>query len=274
MPFGPPPATTSPLAALGLARWCAAGKAGGLPTRLNWLLWRRVAASAPGQAMRASFRYNRRMRIRSLESLAGKPVALGLMVVLAWSSTGCDALGISGKKPPPLLEGVKPAPASRSAAPSAPRRLQSFGVGGLGSELQLADPEPVAVVNPAGTPGGAGTLNGHPNGLSREALNSVIQGTMGSLATCFTPSAENPMVAVSFEADPSGRASLVRVSGAPPDAERCVRLRVQNMKFPRFEGNGVHVDLPLTFPQVGRGQAAAPSGESKEPSGPPLFLQP
>jgi hypothetical protein len=98
---------------------------------------------------------------------------------------------------------------------------------------------------------------------------------MGSLATCFSPSAENPMVSVSFEADPSGRASLVRVSGAPPDAERCVRMIVQNMKLPRFEGNGVHVDLPLTFHQVGRGQAAAPSGESKgPPSGPPLYIEP
>ena len=58
MPLGPPPATSSPLASLGLARWCAAGegarcarggqgglsvpKAGGLPTRLRTLSsWQR-----------------------------------------------------------------------------------------------------------------------------------------------------------------------------------------------------------------------------------------
>jgi hypothetical protein len=33
IPFGPPPAPTTPLASLGLARWCAAGRAGELPTR-------------------------------------------------------------------------------------------------------------------------------------------------------------------------------------------------------------------------------------------------
>ncbi len=85
------------------------------------------------------------------------------------------------------------------------------------------------------------------------------------------------MVAVSFEADPAGRASLVRVNGAAPDAERCVRNIVQGMRFPRFEGNGVHVDLPLTFHQVGRSQPAAaapPSGESTAPSGPPLYIEP
>jgi hypothetical protein len=213
--------------------------------------------------------------IRSLQSLAGKPVALGLMVVWELSSTGCEALGIGKGKPPPLLDGVPPAErVYKSGRPSGSRKLQSFGAGDLSSEIRIDDPGPVAAVNPAATPGGAGTLNGNPNGLSRDALNSAIQGTMGSLATCFSPSAENPMVAVSFEADPAGRASLVRVSGAPADAERCVRNLVQNMKFPRFEGNGVHVDLPLTFHQVGRGQVASPSGESKERSGPPLYIEP
>jgi hypothetical protein len=63
MPFGPPPATTSPLASLGLARWYAAGegargsarggrgglsvpKAGGLPTRLGALI-RKGGPGAP-----------------------------------------------------------------------------------------------------------------------------------------------------------------------------------------------------------------------------------
>jgi hypothetical protein len=214
------------------------------------------------------------MQTRSLQSLAGKSVALGLMVVLALSSTGCEALGISKSKPPPLPQG-QPAPLTFvSHGPVTQQKLRAFELAGPQNEAAQADPAPVAAVTPTGVSGGSGTLNGNPNGLSREVLNSAIQGTMGSLATCFSPSAQNPMVSVSFEADPAGRASLVRVNGAPPDAERCVRNVVQGMRFPRFEGNGVHVDLPLTFHQVGRAQAASPSGESPRPSGPPLNIEP
>ena len=201
-------------------------------------------------------------------------MALGLMVALAWSSTGCDALGIGTGKPPRLPRGAAVAARFTASERQVPRRLPGFGLAGPQNQAFEPDPAPIAAVPPAAASGGSGTLNGNPNGLSREVLNSSIQGTMSSLATCFSPSAQNPMVSVSFEADPSGRASLVRVSGAPPDAERCVRNIVQNMSFPRFEGNGVHVDLPLTFHQVGRSQAASPSGESRGPSGPPLFVEP
>jgi hypothetical protein len=211
-----------------------------------------------------------------LQSLAGKPVALGVTVALALSSAGCEFLGIGRGTPPPLPQGKGTVSAFAAGRREAPRRLPGFGLAAAPvNQDPQSDPAPVAAANPGAASAGPGTLNGNPNGLSREILNSTIQGTMGSLATCFSPSAENPMVSVSFEADPSGRASLVRVSGAPPDAERCVRMIVQNMKLPRFEGNGVHVDLPLTFHQVGRGQAAAPSGESKgPPSGPPLYIEP
>jgi hypothetical protein len=216
------------------------------------------------------------MRTRSSRSLAGKPVALGLMIALALSGTGCDVLGIGTGKPPPLPQVPIVASTYVPSARQVARKLPGFGLAGPQGEGAQANPAPVAAVNPAAASGGSGTLNGNPNGLSREALNSAVQGTMASLATCFSPSAQNPMVAVSFEADPSGRASLVRVSGAPADAERCVRNIVQSMRFPRFEGNGVHVDFPLTFHQVGRSQPAAPapSGESQGPFGPPLYIEP
>jgi hypothetical protein len=216
------------------------------------------------------------MRYRSPQRFAGTLVALGLALTLS-SSVGCEALGIGSGKPPPLPKGKsRESNAWRPAPTAAVRKLPSFGLGGPGQDYGSADPEPAAVANPTVAPGagGPGTLNGNPNGLSRETLNVAIQGTMGSLATCFSPSAQNPMVAVSFEADPSGRASLVRVSGAPPDAERCVRNIMQKMRFPRFEGNGVHVDLPLTFHQVGRSQPAAPARQLQEPAGggPPLNI--
>ena len=96
---------------------------------------------------------------------------------------------------------------------------------------------------------------------------------MGSLAACFSSLTQDPMVSVSFEADPSGRPSLVRVGGAPPDAERCIRNVVQNIRFPSFEGKGVQVDLPLSFHRIGHpSQSGSPAGQ--QPSGPPLFLDP
>ena len=205
--------------------------------------------------------------------MAGR-VAFGLMVASALSSTGCEVLGIGTGKPPPLPQGKVEASAFKPGAHQVARRLPGFNLDSPQNEAVQPDLAPVVAVTPVAAAGGSGTLNGNANGLTREVLNSAIQGTMGSLATCFSPSAQNPMVSVSFEADPSGRASLVRVIGAPPDAERCVRNIVQGMRFPRFEGNGVHVDLPLAFHQVGRSQPGSPSGESAGPSGPPLFLQP
>lgn len=138
------------------------------------------------------------------------------------------------------------------------------------------DPAPMAAVVPT-SPGAAGkappTLNGDPNGLTREALNQSIQGAMGSLAACFSSLSQDPMVAVSFEADPSGRPSLVRVNGAPPDAERCIRNIVQGIRVPAFQGKGVQVDLPLSFHRVGRpAQQQNPPGE--QPQAAPLFIQP
>ncbi len=139
------------------------------------------------------------------------------------------------------------------------------------------DPVPVAAaVTPGASagPGAPATLNGDPNGLTRETLNRSIQGSMGSLASCFSSLTHDPMGAGSFEADPSGRPSLLRVNGAPPDAEHCIRNIIQGLRFPAFQGKGVHVDLPLSFHRVGRPtQAAAPAG-GEQAGEAPLFLQP
>lgn len=138
------------------------------------------------------------------------------------------------------------------------------------------DPAPAAPAPQAFPAGGKGpaTLNGDPAGLTREALNQSIQGAMGSLASCFSSMTQDPMVAVSFEADPSGRPSLLRVNGAPPDAERCIRNIVQGIRFPAFEGKGVQVDLPLSFHRVGRPAQPAAPAQPAEQQGAPLYIQP
>jgi hypothetical protein len=135
------------------------------------------------------------------------------------------------------------------------------------------DPAPLQVQPVTDRPAGQrATLNGDPNGITRDTLNRSIQGAMGSLANCFSSLTEDPMVSVSFEADPSGRPSLVRISGAPPDAEHCVRNVVQNVRFPSFEGKGVQVDLPLSFHRIARPTQSGSSGQ--QPAGAPLFLEP
>jgi hypothetical protein len=136
------------------------------------------------------------------------------------------------------------------------------------------DPAPSAAPSAApAQPGAVATLNGHPNGITRETLNRSVQGAMGALATCFANVTHDPMVAVSFEAQPDGRPSLVRVKGAPPDAERCIRGVMQRMQLPAFEGKGVQVDLPLSFHRVAQPAQPANRG-SEQPAAPPLFLEP
>jgi hypothetical protein len=147
----------------------------------------------------------------------------------------------------------------------------------IAPEIIPDDPPPAAVVAQPASPGGQGqsaTLNGDPNGLTRETLNQSIQGAMGSIAACFASLTQDPMVAVSFEADPSGRPSLLRVNGAPADAERCIRNIVQGIRFPSFQGRGVHVDLPLSFHRVGQGQGSQQAAQPAQQQGPPLFIQP
>jgi hypothetical protein len=155
-------------------------------------------------------------------------------------------------------------------------KFRSRGGEALSPEV-VTDQGPAAAPTAAAKPQeGAATLNGHPNGITRDTVNRSIQGSMGALANCFTNVTQDPMVAVSFEADPSGHPSLVRVNGAPPDAERCIRGVMQGMRFPAFEGKGVPIDFPLSFHRVGQpGQPANQAGAQQgENNAPPLFLEP
>jgi hypothetical protein len=213
------------------------------------------------------------MQTRLARAAVARWVAFGLALLL--TAAGCEFLGIGKGKPPPLPTAPKAANDWQPQQQVQENRLPSFGLGAPVAAPAESDPGPAVAVAPTGVPAGTGSLNGHPNGLTREALNMAVQGTMGRLATCFSPSAQNPMVSVSFEADPAGRPSLVRINGAPPDAERCMRNIIQGMKLPRFEGNGVHVDLPLTFHQVGRPQQPSSPANTPAPAGgPPLNIEP
>jgi hypothetical protein len=189
--------------------------------------------------------------------------------VLLLGAGGCKKSVLPRLPPMPKL----PAPA---ADPAKNVQYRSTPGQAIAPVVIADDPEPAPTVAQPTTGGGQArvtTLNGDPNGLTRETLNRSLQGAMGSLASCFSSVSQDPMVAVSFEADPSGRPSLLRVNGAPPDAERCIRNIVQGIRFPSFQGKGVQVDLPLSFHRVGGPSQPSRQAGEQQP-GAPLFLQP
>ena len=82
------------------------------------------------------------------------------------------------------------------------------------------------------------------------------------------------MLSLSFEAEPNGRTSMLRVKGAPPDSEYCIRKIMQETKLPAFEGKAVPIDLPLSFHQVGNTSAAGTSAGPTQAKPAPLFMDP
>ena len=198
--------------------------------------------------------------------------AVWTAVVLA-GLVGCNG----GSKGPRALPSISQRPAGQQPANIADGvAYRQTGGESIAPVVIADDPAPTqAQAAGAGQAGGRSTLNGDPNGITRDTLNRSIQGAMGSLAACFTNISQDPMVAVSFEADPSGRPSMLRVTGAPSDAEHCIRNVMQGVRFPAFEGKGVQVDLPLSFHRAARpAQPASPSGEQQAQGAAPLFLQP
>jgi hypothetical protein len=124
------------------------------------------------------------------------------------------------------------------------------------------------------------TLNGDPNGLKQEDLQRALDGAVGSLASCFKAGGPSN-VGLSFDADPSGRPSGIKVSGASPETERCISNTLSGVRLPRFSGNAVPVQFPLSVhapaPVAG---ATAPSSTgaaapaTAAPAAPPIFVKP
>ncbi len=79
-------------------------------------------------------------------------------------------------------------------------------------------------------------------------MNRALQAAMPALAGCFQSGGSNAgTVNVRFDAEPSGRARGVRVSGADARADSCIRSTLLTLALPTFEGAPVEVDLPLTL---------------------------
>jgi hypothetical protein len=195
-----------------------------------------------------------------------------LLAVVLFGGSGCG----KPKRVFMLPQGARSGPSPNAAKDLGVIKYRKTGGQAIAPVVVGDDPAPSAAApTEAPTQARRATMNGHPNGITRETVNRSIQIAMGSLANCFTNVTQDPMVAVSFEAEPSGRPSLVRVNGAPPDAEKCIRSVMQGIRFPAFEGKAVQVDLPLSFHRVAQQtQPANPAEKQGEQSAPPLFLEP
>lgn len=201
-----------------------------------------------------------------------RSIARGTVMLVA---VLCSLADCKGSSAPPRLRRTPTLPESGPRIAAKDLKYRNESGSPIAPVVVPDDPLPTQVQPVTTTPGGSqATLNGDPNGITRDTLNRSIQGAMGAFASCFSALTQDPMVSVSFEADPSGKPSLVRVGGAPADAERCIRNVVQGIRFPSFEGKGVQVDLPLSFHRVARPtQAGGPAG-GQPPGAAPLFLEP
>jgi len=111
--------------------------------------------------------------------------------------------------------------------------------------------------------GSTTSLNGDPGGLNREQLQIALQAVMPQLTGCFA-NVTNGNVVVSFDADPGGTVRGVRVRGAA-DAETCVRDAVETIRFPRFSGNPVAIDYPISISRTTQVVTAPPAGTVDKP---------
>jgi len=197
--------------------------------------------------------------------------SVGWLLLVLVADSSCKRVRTPAALPPG--EEARSKSSSSAAKPVEYRKTPGESI----SPTVISDEPPPSPVQPVpeAQPERPDTLNGHPNGLRREILNRAIQEAMGSYAKCFTLTEQEPLVSVSFQADPSGRPSSVRVTGASSGVEYCVRGITQGIRFPSFEGKGVQVDLPLTFhrAQVAPEPESSPGGRPA-PMAPPLFMEP
>jgi hypothetical protein len=115
-------------------------------------------------------------------------------------------------------------------------------------------------------------LNGDPKGLKREEVSTALQKALPSLAPCLQGNG-GANVGLSFEAAPEGRASNIKVSGASPEAERCVSNALAQVKLPSFEGKAVPLQFPLSVYQTPP-PAAPPPPPAPPPAAPGAYTPP
>jgi hypothetical protein len=120
------------------------------------------------------------------------------------------------------------------------------------------------------------SLNGDPKGLQREDLGRAMNGVLPSLVNCFQEPGAPSSVGLSFEADPSGKARNIKVTGGSAAAQGCVSSTLGAASLPSFEGKSVPVDFPLSVQRTGAAPAPSPAASPPPAPGgqPSLFVKP
>ncbi len=138
-----------------------------------------------------------------------------------------------------------------------------------------AEPRPAAAAatpsGPKAPDGGWGTLNGNPRGLRREELTQAVDVMMAAASGCF-PTGTNGSVGVHFDADPSGKARNLSITGADPVDTACLSALVLATKLPSFEGPAVPVDAPLNVQKTLTQIPGSPAAPAAPPASLPVGL--
>lgn len=210
-----------------------------------------------------------------IERLLRKTRVLGVGVVIL-TGVGCTKVN----EQPPAAPLIAPEPTTAPVKKIAPRppsfaaRATTAFAGGGGVSTGAA---PGRAAADAGLP--VNSLNGDPAGLKKEDLRRALDGAMAGLATCFG-SEPGGGAGLSFDADPSGKAANVKVTGASPAATACISNQLAGIKLPAFAGKAVPVEFPLSVhrqappPAAAPAAAAAAAAAESAAAKPSAFMQP
>ncbi len=103
-------------------------------------------------------------------------------------------------------------------------------------------------------------------------MQKVLNGTLPSLASCFAAGSGSG-AGLTFDADPSGHARNVKVTGVNAETERCVSSIVSGVRLPDFQGAAVPVQFPLSIYRPAAAPIAAPVAPPA-PAAAPVFIKP
>jgi hypothetical protein len=191
------------------------------------------------------------------------------VLVIAGLTGGCTKVNEQ-----PVARAAPPPPPEPEAKVARPRATSGYSFPTSAAPIPTRAP---AAPAPRGSPDAAvaaGTLNGDPKGLRREELSRALDGALPNLATCFETQGGPASVGLSFDADPSGGARNVKVTGGGAGAERCVSSALAAARLPAFEGAAVPVNFPLTIQRSTRTVAAPTPAAPAAPAPPPTFIKP
>jgi hypothetical protein len=158
---------------------------------------------------------------------------------------------------PPTVQPPAPQPVARKPAPRPAPWRSAFASDKPREPVARLPRQPDAGPPPE-------TLNGDPNGLKREALQKALDGAMPAFAACFDGSQGSMSVSLSFDADPGGKASNLRVSGGGG----------AGLALPTFSGSAVPVHFPLSIRASAPAPAPAPAAKAEPARPAPVFVNP